>query len=81
MYDWQKKVLTDINNSGKIYIDLPRGIGKRSNKMKLELNENELYLLTESVRLHLEDISNFPEENGEETITALENLLVKLEDL
>jgi hypothetical protein len=49
--------------------------------MNLELNENELYLLTESVRLHLEDISNFPEENGEDVITALENLLTKLEEL
>jgi hypothetical protein len=78
MYDWQKKILTDNNSRGKIYIDLPRGIGKRR-KMNLELNKNELYLLTESVRLHLEDICNFPEENGEEIIKELSDLLIRLE--
>lgn len=45
----------------------------------MELNKNQLYLITESVRLHLEDISNFPEENEENIIDELEELLSYLE--
>lgn len=75
-----KKLLKDINSNGRIYIDLPRGIGKRRKVMnEIALTNNELYLLTESVRLHLEDICNFPEENGENIIKELDNLLIRLE--
>lgn len=48
---------------------------------EIALTNNELYLLTESVRLHLEDISNFPEENGEDVIRDLAELLTRLEKI
>jgi len=45
----------------------------------MQLNVNEIYLIEEAVRLHLEDISNFPEENGEDIINDYEILLNKLQ--
>lgn len=42
MYDWQKKLLTDINSNGRIYIELPRGIGKRNKKLTREEYKQKL---------------------------------------